>query len=214
MTQAILQKTAKVTPTHELHNPPKPEPKAPPTSLLTAALEGFSDGLLILSPDGECLHSNQRGHQLCHQLRHECDLSIVTHSPQPPEIPAAIWQICEYLVESRDLFPDQELVISKSVTCPQGCSIRIRVQWIELTQRPETCLLVTLEDETQAARVSAMLEAHHFRLTERETDVWMLKRADHTYDEIAAKLFITTNTVKRHLKSIYAKRKQMLDEEE
>ena len=39
----------------------------------------------------------------------------------------------------------------------------------------------------------------------------MLRRANRTYDEIARELYITVNTVKRHLKSIYAKRKEVAD---
>jgi DNA-binding CsgD family transcriptional regulator len=42
--------------------------------------------------------------------------------------------------------------------------------------------------------------------------VWVLRRTNHSYDDIALALYITVNTVKRHLKSIYAKRKQVLDD--
>jgi len=46
----------------------------------------------------------------------------------------------------------------------------------------------------------------------RREDVWLLRRANHSYEEIAAKLYIAVNTVKRHLKSIHAKRKMVLDD--
>lgn len=184
--------------------------------VLNAALEGGADGLMILRVDQTCLHINRQGTELCRQLRNDCGYGsmAIPAGPKGFSLPEPIWRICDRLIESRTLFPDQPLVIAESLTCNQGCSIRVRVQWIDLSGQPQGCLLVTLENETQAARISAMLEAHYFHLTERERDVWMLKRADYTYDEIAKELFITTNTVKRHVKSIYMKRKQAQDQDE
>ena len=51
-----------------------------------------------------------------------------------------------------------------------------------------------------------MAEAQKYNLTERETQVWVLKRAGYTYKVIAAKLHIAEDTVKKHIKSIHAKR--------
>lgn len=45
-----------------------------------------------------------------------------------------------------------------------------------------------------------------YGLTEREAEVWRLRQQDKTYEEIAQDLFITVNTVKRHLKRVYAQR--------
>lgn len=168
-------------------------------SLLSTVLEGFSDGILLLTTQAECLHTNQRGRQLCRRLNPEKTL--------PPEV----WFLCERLIEGRDLLPTQNFVISDVITTAEGSSILIRVQWIFLEGRGEACLLVRLEDQTQMARISALLESNQYNLTARETEVWLLRKANYTYEEIAAQLFIAINTVKRHLKSIYAKRKQVLE---
>jgi DNA-binding CsgD family transcriptional regulator len=110
------------------------------------------------------------------------------------------------------LFPDQLLVLTQTLHSPTGHVIRAKVQWLMLPPTQEPYLLVWLEDEMHSAQTTALLEAVQYNLTPREQDVWLLRRAHHSYEEIAAKLFIAVNTVKRHLKSIHAKRKLVLDE--
>lgn len=169
------------------------------TSVLKMILEGFSDGILLLTVEGDCLHSNRQGRQLCRRL-----------SPDSP-VPPQVWSLCEKLIEGRELLPEINLVLSDRVTSLEGTAISIRVQWIEFEGQDHPCLMVMMEDQTQTAKVSALLESRRYNLTPRETEVWLLRKTNCSYDEIAGHLFIAINTVKRHLKSIYAKRKQVLD---
>ncbi|MBD2256812.1 helix-turn-helix transcriptional regulator [Pseudanabaena sp. FACHB-2040] len=173
---------------------------ATPISVLATILEGFSDGVLLLTDRGECLQVNCQGRRLCRLL-----------SPNQA-VPSEVWSLCEKLIEGRSLLPDINLVLSDTVTSAAGSTISIRAQWIEFGGHGETCLLVMMEDQTQTAKVSALLESRQYNLTPRETEVWLLRKTNCSYDEIAARLFIALNTVKRHLKSIYAKRKQVLEE--
>ncbi|MBD0335877.1 MAG: helix-turn-helix transcriptional regulator [Cyanobacteria bacterium Co-bin13] len=172
----------------------------PPISVLAMILESFSDGVLLLTDRGECLQINHQGRHLCRLL-----------SPNQA-VPPEIWSLCEKLIEGRSLLPDTNLVLSDTVTSATGTAISIRVQWLEFGGQGETCLLVMMEDQTQTAKVSALLESLQYNLTPRETEVWLLRKTNCSYDEIAARLFIALNTVKRHLKSIYAKRKQVMEE--
>jgi DNA-binding CsgD family transcriptional regulator len=73
---------------------------------------------------------------------------------------------------------------------------------------------VTLEDRKQSTQKAAIAEAKKYDLTPREAEVWLLRRAHYSYKEIAAKLYITVNTVKKHLKSVYAKQQVNLWSEE
>jgi DNA-binding CsgD family transcriptional regulator len=52
-----------------------------------------------------------------------------------------------------------------------------------------------------------MEEAQHYGLTDRETEIWMLQRANYTYKQIADELFIAPNTVKKHMQNIHLKQK-------
>jgi len=179
-----------------------PPLSAPPNNALTTAiLEGFSDGLLILTLDGHLLHANRCGQRLCQELTSEA----TSHPP----VPEPIWLLCCQLIESRELFPNNIIILEDEFTSPSGRTIRARVQWF--TPHGHASLLVTLDDRTRLSESAALLEARRFQLTPRETEVWLLRKANNSYEAIAKQLFITINTVKRHLKSIYAKRSQVLE---
>jgi DNA-binding CsgD family transcriptional regulator len=187
-----------VAPTHPEEITTKPD-----FSLISNVLEGFADGILILSQAGICVHRNQKSRAFCRALN--------PHTHQ--EIPPCLWAMCNHLLEGRELFPDHALVLTQTFTGATGHCIRTRVQWLDWPDSPDPYFVVLLEDQTRAAQSSALLEAMQYDLTPRERDVWVLRRANRSYEDIALELYITVNTVKRHLKSIYAKRKQVIDEQ-
>ncbi|NJL46108.1 MAG: hypothetical protein HC922_11185 [Leptolyngbyaceae cyanobacterium SM2_3_12] len=132
-------------------------PASPDFSLLSAVLEGFADGILILAKDGTCLHSNQEGRVLCHGLNAQVQSSAI--------VPACLWSMCKHLIESRELFPDHALVLTQGFTDSAGHHLRARVQWLEFPASPETYLLVLLENQTRSAQSSALLESIQYNLT-------------------------------------------------
>ncbi|MEO1593345.1 MAG: helix-turn-helix transcriptional regulator [Cyanobacteria bacterium J06632_22] len=54
-------------------------------------------------------------------------------------------------------------------------------------------------------------EARRYGLTQRETEVWLLRQQHYTYQEIGRKLFISPHTVKKHLRNVTHKRKSFLE---
>lgn len=160
---------------------------------------------MILTQQGQVFHANHRALELCNLLGTEACQQVKT-------LPPCLWSMCEQLIASRTLFPGQHLVFTQSLDCIERRSVRARVQWLDLEDEATSYLLVILEDQTATARAAAMLDSVQFGLTPRETEVWILRCINYSYEEIAADLFITLNTVKRHLKSIYAKRKEALGE--
>lgn len=175
-------------------------------SLLQAIIEGFVDGVLILTEGGNWVHSNERALRICHKLCQ--DKSQVNSVPQP------IWHICESLIDSRDIFPDQSMIIEDEIDTDDECTFRIRARWFAFEETAQPYILVTMEDRLQSTQNAAVAEIKKFGLTSREAEVWLLRRSNYSYKEIAAKLYITHNTVKKHLKNIYAKQQEMLWEEE
>lgn len=168
--------------------------------LLQAIVEGFVDGVLILTERGEWIHANKRARRICQQF--SSDQLHHNSVPQP------IWQICESLSDSRELFPDQKMIIEAEIDTNSGTIWRVRVRWLELDENNSPYLLVTIEDRNQSSHNTAIAEAKKYNLTPREAQVWSLRRANYSYKEIAAKLYITTNTVKKHLKNVYAKQQE------
>jgi len=67
--------------------------------------------------------------------------------------------------------------------------------------------MLKLEDHYIFLETMALEEARRYGFTDREQDVWLLHRRKYTYKEIAKRLGITPNTVKKHIKSILAKQR-------
>jgi len=159
-------------------------------------MEGLIDGIMILNDQGELLHANSCARRICRQLNSDSRHSV------PPQI----WRICQAMITSREVMSEQAVIIEDEIRVEHSVAIRIRVRWLELGNGTRLHLLVTLEDQCQSAQYRAIAEARKYGLTDRETEVWILKRAGYTYKAIAAQLHIAEDTVKKHIKSIYARR--------
>lgn len=186
------------------HSPSNFSPKLEPCNLFQGILEGFMDGILIITEAGELLHANQSAKQIFQQLSVE----------KSQLIPEEIWQVCQSLIESKKLFPGEKIVLESEITRNNAVHFRLRVRWFRIEQMSQECLLVTIEDKYQSLREIVSSDVHQYDLTPREAEVWLLYRANYSYKEIAEKLYITINTVKKHMKNIHAKRKSMIDDEE
>lgn len=168
-------------------------------------LEGFIDGILILTEQRELVHANQAATRICNQFPES--------ERKDNLIPVEIWRICESLIESRDLFSNQKIVIESEFSSNDSVNLLIRARWLKLDELRRPCLLVTLEDRYQSLQRMVNNDTQNYNLTPREAEVWLLYRTKHSYKEIADKLYITINTVKKHMKNIHAKRKASCEEE-
>jgi DNA-binding CsgD family transcriptional regulator len=177
--------------------------------LLQGILEGMPDGILIVSEHGRILQSNYLGRRLCEQL---------IERPTPIDaVPKAIHRLCEALLDSLETFAGDAMpyfLIEEDVQTKDGITIRVRVRWFS-QDSSDFRILVVLEDRFQTARVRAIAEGQRYGLTEREAEVWQYRCIGYTYKQISEQLFITVDTVKKHVKSIYAKREtfQLMSEE-
>ncbi|MBD2094558.1 helix-turn-helix transcriptional regulator [Trichocoleus sp. FACHB-591] len=171
-------------------------------ALLQEAIECFMDGILLLTPAGDWVHGNSYARQVCGQL--------TQNLTQPHRAPQQIWLVCEVLVKNHQR-GSSALVVESEVTTPNFNTIRVRASWLKPENSESPFVLVTLEDRYQAMHNKAIAEVQQYRLTPREAEVWLLYQDNYSYKEIATKLYITVNTVKRHMKSIHAKRKGVLE---
>jgi DNA-binding CsgD family transcriptional regulator len=74
-------------------------------------------------------------------------------------------------------------------------------------------IVVFLENCDEILQDDLRVQRKKYDLTERESEVWLLLRKEHSYQEIAEMLQISLNTVKTHVKNIYAKRRGYQDQE-
>ncbi|MBW4537672.1 MAG: hypothetical protein KME43_00850 [Myxacorys chilensis ATA2-1-KO14] len=162
---------------------------------LLSVLEGLVDGILMINVDGDLMYANSCATEICQKLNAEAN-----------HLPAEVWRSCKALIESRDLYGDRPLVIESELTTPEGQTYRTRAQWLTLDEFEQPCLLVRLEDQQQSLQSLVFSETRLFGLTPREAEVWFLRRCNLSRKEIAARLFITIDTVKKHLGNIQTKR--------
>lgn len=177
------------------------EQKTTKFDLLQAIIESFVDGVLIVSPEGKLIHANEYARSICRQLMPKDTASDV--------IPEEIWHICQSLIESSELFIAEKIIIESEIQPKPTIKLRIRARWLELSASPNNFLLVTIEDCNQHSQSIAIADAKKYNLTEREIEVWQLRLANLSYKEIANKLYITINTVKKHLQNIHAKQQDI-----
>ena len=190
-----------------LHQLEQPQPFTQANDLLLqGVLEGLTDGILILSDRGEWIYHNYDAYRICQQLNQG---TAGNH-----KVPEAIWQTCKALIESRDIYANQPVVMESEVAVDRSSLYRIRVRWLMLDEPQHPYLAVLLEDRWQSSKNQALAEACLYNLSQRQTEVWLLRRAGLTYQQIAIELYITVNTVKSHLKDIHLKKRMALDLDE
>ncbi|MEB3177750.1 MAG: sigma factor-like helix-turn-helix DNA-binding protein [Nostocaceae cyanobacterium] len=172
--------------------------------LLQAVIESFVDGIIVLTETGEWVHANEFARRLCFPNKSD-DGKYNSH-----QIIKEIHRICQSLIERSEVFPEEEIIIESEITTDRTMTLRIRARWLKSSKPQKNFVLVSLEDPQRASQNIAISDAKKYGLTSREAEVWLLRLANHSYQEIADKLYITINTVKKHLKSIRAKQQEML----
>ncbi|NJR38814.1 MAG: helix-turn-helix transcriptional regulator [Leptolyngbyaceae cyanobacterium CSU_1_4] len=178
------------------------QPSFSQVQLLQAVIEGFIDGILIVTPKGEVLEANTRARELCQHL-----------STPGQILPSPIWQVCEALIEGQKLFPGQR-IMPEAEAIIGNVNLRIRVRWMnqnldepEYLSQEFSYLIVTLEDRRQTIHNLAIADTQKYDLTAREAEIWQMRLQGCSYQAIASELYITQNTVKKHVKNILAKRR-------
>ena len=171
-------------------------------SWLQAIIEGLVDGVLVLSQQGEWIYANECARQICQQLS-----PAKTPSNSVPQV---IWEVCESLRDRLDPFSEQGAIIGNEIKPNNSVNFRVRVRWLVLEDSAHPFILVTIEDQHQARKMHAIADAQKYGLTPREAEVWSLHQSRLSYREIADKLYITLNTVKKHIKNIHAKQQEFL----
>ncbi|MEO0839677.1 MAG: LuxR C-terminal-related transcriptional regulator [Cyanobacteria bacterium J06641_2] len=169
--------------------------------LMQAVIESFVDGIFIVTVHGELIHANERARSICEEFSKELNKG---------RLPNEIQRICQSLNESRQLFPTQKISIESEIKTESKSKIRTRARWLQANETNDDYIIVTIEDREQTNQSIAISEAQKYALTERESQVWLLRRANYSYQEIAEELYITINTVKKHLKNIYAKQQEVV----
>jgi Bacterial regulatory proteins, luxR family len=173
--------------------------------LAQGTIDSLLDGILILTEQQELIYANEGAKRVLKILN-----ATPLNADQISSIPEEIWHICQSLIRSRNLFPTQHWLMESDIYTHDATNLHICARWLTLENRSDPCVLLTVEDRCQAIKSIATEECQTYGLTPREKEVWLLHRNNYTYKQIAIELCITPNTVKKHMRSIHAKKKDLL----
>ncbi|MGI0495451.1 helix-turn-helix transcriptional regulator [Alkalinema pantanalense CENA528] len=171
--------------------------------VLESVLEQFPQGILVMSQGCHLLYANPRAQAFCQEILHLED--------NPTVLPNLITDACNRFLAQ------QSSVLKPYVAelhLHEATHLRLQIQWIS-TIEPENreladasrLIMVIIEDGYERSLQERWLQQQRYGLTEREAEVWELSLQQFSYQEISNKLDISLNTVKTHLKNIYAKRR-------
>ena len=168
-------------------------------------------GLLLLDEAGNLLQSTSKARELCQLIEQAAPKAQpVLPCADAIALPQSVKTLCEFLVDSRLEFPEQPLQLNDDLFFGNGLRVRLNAEWVSIARSSDPCILVRLEDITQIARQRALCDAGRYKLTPRETEVWGLYLEGLSYRQVSERLFIAMATVKKHMKSIHSKRRDLV----
>ncbi|NJP12023.1 MAG: hypothetical protein HC866_23230 [Leptolyngbyaceae cyanobacterium RU_5_1] len=191
-------------------------------SIWSHLLELLPQGLIIISRNLKPVYWNAKAVELCSRL-------LETEFPNSG-LPLPVSEACHRLMRENSS-QGGSLVLECQAT--GGQTLRVSARWLEFQALEESTLfnwaaplqfckansprepfqssrsymVVFLENCDEVLQEELQIQQRRYDLTEREAEIWMLLQKEYTYQEIATILQISLNTVKTHVKNVYAKRR-------
>jgi predicted transcriptional regulator len=170
-----------------------------PDPVVQEVISKITDGILIVSEEKKILFANECASRILRQIS-QC------RSESEP-LPQEIGYLCRSLSEIRRLFPEQHWMMNTKICINSSVTFSVYARYMKLETLRRYCIVLVLKDQYQLIKSIALEEAKKCGLTDRETEIWLLQRANYTYKQIASELFIAPNTVKKHMQNIHLKQK-------
>jgi PAS domain-containing protein len=120
----------------------------PINSFVTAILEGFNAGILILSNQGEILYANSIARRICDQL----NPNFLRSQKLPKEVDRAY----QALVESRDFYTQQPVILESEIHRLNGSDVRLQAEWLSSEEGDR--ILIRLEEKQRSVMPQTTLE--------------------------------------------------------
>jgi hypothetical protein len=168
-------------------------------SIVQEALIKLTDGILIITEERKIAFANECACRILRQINQD---RVSTEM-----IPREINFFCNSLSQIRREFPDQHWIVNSKVCISSSIAFSVHARYMKLDTLGKYCIVLVLKDQYQLIKPIAIEEAKKYNLTDRETEIWLLQRANYTYKQIASELFIAPNTVKKHMQNIHLKKK-------
>lgn len=155
--------------------------------------ESIESGIFLFNRHGQVSHFNE-------QSRHVLDQLSKIYGQSPEVILDEIRQ------SITTVFEELDTETFSGACCQPFQGFHLRLYKIEIPGQLEKMILLVTENWEKYVQAQASLDTIRYGLTPRESEVWMLKSLGLSYQAISQKLFITVNTVKKHIAHIHQKK--------
>lgn len=165
-----------------------------------ALAEALREGVIVVSRNTKPIYLNQKAKEICQKL--------ADRNSKFAGLPLPVSEICHQLIRTAKSENAEQILECQTA---EEETIRLRANWFNLpgneAANSQQYILVFLENRNQILQAELKFEQQKYQFTDREMEIWSLLRQDSSYQEIAEKLHISLNTVKTHVKNIYAKKR-------
>jgi DNA-binding CsgD family transcriptional regulator len=168
------------------------------------ALTKLTNGILIITEGNQVLYASDCACRILRQINQE--------RQSMEAIPREITYLCNSIADIRRRFPGQHWITKNKICISSAMTFSVTARYMKLETLGKYCVVLEMRDQYQLVKNIAMEEAKEYGLTDRETEIWLLQRANYTYKQIASELFIAPNTVKKHMQNIHLKQKATSDD--
>ncbi|EKU97508.1 response regulator containing a CheY-like receiver domain and an HTH DNA-binding domain [Leptolyngbya sp. PCC 7375] len=171
--------------------------------VIEEALTKLTNGVLIITEGIKLLYANECACRLLRQINRD--------RQSPRAVPNEINYLCKSIAEVHRQFPGQHWIMKTKICINNSINFTVTARYMKIETLGKHCIVLEMRDHYQLIKNIAIEEANQYGLTERETEIWLLQRANYTYKQIASELFIAPNTVKKHMQNIHLKQKANAD---
>ena len=171
--------------------------------VIEEALTKLTNGVLIITEGKKLLYANECACRLLRQINRD--------RQSPNAVPKEINYLCKSIAEVHHQFRGQHWIMKTKICINSSVNFTVTARYMKIETLGRHCIVLEMRDHYQLIKSIAIEEANQYGLTERETEIWLLQRANYTYKQIASELFIAPNTVKKHMQNIHLKQKANAD---
>ncbi len=160
-------------------------------------LDSMDLGVMVVSSELELVYCNLKAQEMSQ-----------TFWQESRKLPKKLVHVCNHFVAESERLEQDDVFVWECYPVP-GQKLHIQLSWMaQINALPnQPYILLVVKDCYRDLMAKTRRDQKCYGFTDREAEIWMMLDLACTYQEIAAHLGISLNTVKTHVKNINVKRR-------